>query len=72
MPAADPRVSAAALSAAVLSFARELANKGITRAMRESPSLRGAVLLWKGRVNHRGIAEEAGLAYTPLSEAAPP
>ena len=69
MPAADPRRSAAALSAAVLPFARELAAKGIARAVRENPALRAGVLLWKGRVNHRGIAREAGLAYTPLSDA---
>ena len=69
MPAADPRAAAAALSTAVLPFARELAGKGIARAVRENPALRAGVLLWKGRVNHGGIAAEAGLAYTPLSDA---
>jgi alanine dehydrogenase len=69
MPAADPRASAAALAAAALPFVRELAGKGIARALRENAALRGGVLLWKGRVNHRGIAEEAGLPYTPLSDA---
>jgi alanine dehydrogenase len=69
MPAADPRASAVALAAAALPFVRELAGKGIARALRENAALRGGVLLWKGRVNHRGIAEEAGLPYTPLSDA---
>jgi alanine dehydrogenase len=69
MPAANPQESAAALSGAVLPFARELATKGIARAVRENPALRTGVLLWKGRVNQGGIAAEAGLAYTPLSDA---
>lgn len=69
MPAADPRASAAALAAAALPFVRELAGKGIARALRENAALRAGVLLWKGRVNHRGITEEAGLPYTPLSDA---
>jgi alanine dehydrogenase len=68
MPAARPREGTAALSAAVLPFARELASKGIARAARENPALRAGVLLWKGRVNHPGIAAEAGLPYTSLSD----
>lgn len=68
MPAARPREAAAALSQALLPYVRELAGKGIARAIRESPALRGAVLVWKGRLSHRGIAEEAGVPYTPLSD----
>ena len=69
MPAAAPREATLALADAVLPFARELAGKGIARAVRENPALRAGVLLWKGRVNHRGIAQEAGVPYTPLSDA---
>ncbi len=69
MPAADPRASAAALSAAALPYALELANRGIAGAVRGNPALRASVLLWKGRPVHRGVADEAGLAYTPLSDA---
>lgn len=68
MPAAEPARAAAAISAAVLPFARELASKGIARAVRENAALRCGVLVWKGRMNHAGIAEEAGLAYTALSD----
>ncbi len=68
MPAAEPAEAAAAISAAVLPYARELASKGIARAVRENAALRSGVLIWRGRVNHPGIAEEAGLAYTPVSE----
>jgi alanine dehydrogenase len=68
MPAAVPAESAAVIAGAVLPFVRQLAAKGIARAVREDPALRGAVLLWKGRVNHPGIAEEAALPYTALSD----
>ena len=69
MPAARPREAAAALAQALAPYVRTLAGKGIARALREEPALRAAVLIWKGRPTHRGIAEEAGLAYTPLSDA---
>lgn len=69
MPAAEPHASAAALAAAVLPFVRELAHKGIARALRENAALREGLLLWKGRACHRGIAAEAGLPYTALSDA---
>jgi alanine dehydrogenase len=69
MPAAHPRESAAALAAAALPFVRELADRGVARALGENAALRAGVMLWKGRVNHRGIAEESGLAYTPVSDA---
>lgn len=68
MPAAVPREGAQALSAAVLPFARALASKGIARAVREDRALRSGVLVWKGRVNHPGIAAEAALPYTSLSD----
>jgi alanine dehydrogenase len=69
MPAAEPRASAAALASAALPYVRELAGRGIAAAVAANPALRAGVLLWRGRVNHAGIAREAGLPYTPLSDA---
>jgi alanine dehydrogenase len=69
MPAADPRASAAALASAALPYVRELAGRGIGPAVAANPALRAGVLLWKGGVNQAGIAREAGLPYTPLSDA---
>ena len=68
MPAALPAEGAAAISVAALPFVRALAAKGIARALLEDAGLRAGVLLWHGRVNHAGIAQEAGLPYTPLSD----
>jgi alanine dehydrogenase len=69
MPAAVPSEAAAAISEAALPFVRELCDKGIARAVRENDALRAGVLVWKGTVNHAGIAAEAGLPYTPLTKA---
>ena len=68
MPAAVARAAALALSGAVLPYARALAAKGIPRALREDPALRAGAVIWGGRVVHEGIAREAGLPYTALSE----
>ncbi len=68
MPAAEPAAAAEALSAAALPYVRELASKGIGRAVRDNSALRGGVLIWKGRVNHAGIAREAALPYTALTD----
>jgi alanine dehydrogenase len=68
MPAAHPAEATAALSAAVLPYARQLAGRGIAAAVREAPGLRAGVLLWRGRMTHPDIAAEAGVPYTPLTE----
>ncbi len=72
IPAADPVAAAAALAEAVLPFVRTLAAKGIEAALASDAALREGLLLWHGAVSHRGIAAEAGLAYTgPFAAATP-
>lgn len=66
IPAADPAASAAALGDAVLPYVLELAGRGIEAALRASAGLACGLVLWRGGVSHRGIAEEAGLPYTPV------
>jgi alanine dehydrogenase len=68
IPAAAPVQAAAALSAAVLPYARAIAEGGLAPAVRADPALRAGVLMWRGRVSHAGIAAEAGLPYTPLAD----
>jgi len=70
IPAADPPAASAALSEAVLPYVLDMgAHESVAGALRRHRELREAVLLWEGRVNHAGIAAEAGLAYTPLTDA---
>ncbi len=71
MPAALPAESSEAISAAALPYVREMAARGVARALREDTALRGALLMWKGRVAHPAIAAAAGLPYTALSELEP-
>lgn len=68
IPAAAPAQAAAALSAAVLPYARAIATLGLEQALLADAGLRAGVLLWRGRVNHPGIAAEAGLPYTALAD----
>ena len=69
-PAANPREAAAALSQAVLPYLLDFgARDSVALALQHNAELRGGVLLWQGRVNHAGIAAEAGLPYSPLTDA---
>ena len=70
IPAADPAGAAAAISAAALPYVLDLAaHDSIAMTLMRHRELRGAVLLWQGRVNHEAIAAEAGLPYSPLTDA---
>jgi len=66
MPAIVPRTSTFALTNATLSYAIELADKGIQRALRESPPLQRGVNVLDGRVTHAGVAAAFGLPHTPI------
>lgn len=69
IPAANPGEAAAALSQAVLPYAIDFgARESVALALQRNPELRGGVLLWQGRVNHPGIAAEAGLPYSALTD----
>ena len=67
MPASVPAEAAAAISRAVLPYVRQLAGRGIEVALREDPALAAGVLIWRGRVAHAGIADEAGVPFVPFA-----
>lgn len=66
MPAAVPRTSTFALTNATISYARELANRGLERAVREDASLAAGVQTLQGKVVHPAVASSFGMDYTPL------
>ena len=68
MPAIVPRTSTFALTNVTLSYALELAQKGVRRALRENPALRRGVNVWSGHVAHAGVAEAFGLEHRPVDE----
>ena len=70
IPAADPPSASKAISEAVLPYVLDLcAPDNVAAAVMKHRELRDAVLVWQGQVTHQGIAAEAGLPYTPLTDA---
>jgi alanine dehydrogenase len=65
MPAIVPHTSTYALTNVTLSYAIELADKGL-RALRENPALRRGLNTYKGHVTHPGVAAAFGLPYTDV------
>ncbi len=63
MPAIVPHTSTYALTNATLSYAQEVADKGVRRAMRENPALRAGLNIMGGRVHHAGVASAFGLPH---------
>ncbi len=68
MPAIVPRTSTFALTNVTLSYALEMADKGLEKALRENPALQRGVNVVAGRITHAGVAEAFGLPYTALDQ----
>jgi len=66
MPAIVPHTSTYALTNATLSYALELADKGIRRALRENPARRAGLNTMAGQVRHAGVGAAFGLAPAGL------
>ncbi|OXM88286.1 alanine dehydrogenase [Paenibacillus rigui] len=66
MPGAVPRTSTLALTNMTLSYAVELADKGLLQAMRRHPELRPGVNTYQGHVTHAAVAEGLGMPYASL------
>jgi len=69
MPAAVPRTSTFALTNATFPYMQGLADLGLERALRASPSLRQGVNTYRGELVHPGVAESQGLACRELTVA---
>ena len=66
MPGAVPRTSTFALSNATISYALQIANKGVEAAMRDNPALVKGLNVYKGKIAYKGVAEAQGLPYEPV------
>jgi alanine dehydrogenase len=66
MPAIVPRTSTFALTNATLSYALELAEKGLARALRENVPLQRSVNVLDGHVTHAGVAAAFNLEHAPI------
>jgi alanine dehydrogenase len=64
MPGAVPRTSTYALNHATLPFVKELADRGVARALAENEHLRNGLNICRGAVTRREVAEARGYPYT--------
>jgi len=63
MPGAVPRTSTYALNHATLPFVKELADRGVVRALVENEHLRNGLNVCRGAVTQREVAEARGYPY---------
>ncbi|MGQ9859320.1 MAG: alanine dehydrogenase [Thermodesulfobacteriota bacterium] len=61
MPGAVPRTSTYALTNSTLSYALDIADKGLTRALARNRALRRGLNVYLGRVTHEGVADAFAL-----------
>lgn len=66
MPAIVPRTSTFALTSSTFSYVLEIAEHGLSEALRRSAPLRRGVNVRNGAVTHAGVAEAFGLEHVPL------
>jgi alanine dehydrogenase len=64
MPGAVPRTSTYALVHATLPFVKELADRGIARALTDNEHLRNGLNVCRGAVTQREVAQARGYPYT--------
>ncbi|MCL5266087.1 MAG: alanine dehydrogenase [Chloroflexi bacterium] len=68
MPGAVPRTSTIALSNATLSYALQIADRGLVGAVRRDPALAKGVNACRGFLTHEAVAAALGLPYHPLEQ----
>jgi alanine dehydrogenase len=69
MPGAVPRTSTYALNRATLPFVLELAQHGVSEALRSNAGLRDGLNVCRGKVTRKEVAEALGYAHTEAREA---
>jgi alanine dehydrogenase len=65
MPGGVPRTSTLALTNATLPYAKQIANKGWKKALKENPALEKGLNIVDGKVTYPAVAEAFGLPFTP-------
>jgi alanine dehydrogenase len=67
IPGAVPRTSTYALSNATLPYLMQLAEKGVPKALKDTPLLAKGVNIYNGKLTYQAVAEALAIEYTPLS-----
>lgn len=68
MPGAVPRTSTIGLTNVTIPFAMHIANKGVSKAIRDHHALALGVNTAKGLVTYEAVAKDLGYPYTPAQE----
>jgi len=66
MPAIVPRTSTFALTNATFSYALEIADKGVRKAVRENAALKRGVNVYQGAVTQEGVAAALGMEHVAI------
>ena len=67
IPGIVARTSTYALTNATFQYALEIANKGLEKALRESPVLARGLNLYKGKITYEPVARDLNMEYKPFS-----
>jgi len=67
MPSAVSRTSTRALCNVTFPYLKQLADRGLVEALRQSAEIRSALNIHQGQVTQRAVAETFGLEYRPLA-----
>ncbi|MFX0196755.1 MAG: hypothetical protein ACFFCW_11565 [Candidatus Hodarchaeota archaeon] len=66
IPSEIPRTSTVALASVTISHVLDIANKGITRVIKENRALARVVNVYKGSITHPSLAEATGRVYKKI------
>lgn len=69
MPGAVPRTSTLALTNVTIPYALQIANKGVSKAVSENPSLRLGVNVANGEITYEAVARDLGYEYVTVEKA---
>lgn len=69
MPGAVPRTSTFALTNCTVPYAMQIANKGVIRAVLESPALKLGVNVAHNEITYEAVARDLGYNYVPVDVA---
>ena len=67
IPGIVARTSTYALTNVTFKYALDIANKGLEKAVKESPALARGLNVYKGKVTYEPVARDLGLDYEPFS-----
>ncbi|SIS40005.1 alanine dehydrogenase [Salimicrobium flavidum] len=69
IPGAVPRTATIGLTNVTMPYAVEIANKGVSQAVKESHSIEEGINTAKGHLTYEAVARDLGYKFTPVPEA---